>query len=1086
MTTTDLGFEERLEHVLARAFERSPEERRRFLEQACDDDRSLLAAALNSLARHNELTGDRQPDADAPKATATTLLDRARWSLSAKVSWDSENTPDVVAGRYRIQGRLGKGGMGLIHRAEDTRLGRTVALKFLLLELNEAPEAKARFLREARAASKLDHPNICTVHEIGETSDGRLYMVMACYDGETLKERLNRGPLTVEEATWIVRQIAAGLGKAHRAGIVHRDVKPGNVFLTDDGQVKVLDFGIAKVIGDTALTRAGASVGTPYYMAPEQATGASDLRSDLWALGVILYEMLTGERPFLGPNHSAIIRAVRKDPVPDLIGKRPDTPVVLQQAVERMLAKDPEQRFQSAEELAAALPVFADPSSSGLVITSELATLQRRKASLLPFLAGVLLTSILASGALYWMRQRPVAGIATPVQSAVAMPTAVAVMPFTVRGGSDYDYLREGMVDLLSTKLDGAGDLRAVDSRALLRRLADRPLDDSDLAGSSELARSLDANLLILGNVFEIAGQLRFDATLYRVPRGAGAPEAQPIASASAEGQAVKIFSLIDDLAIQMLTGMDNGSASRMRRLAAMTSDSFPALKAYLEGESAWRAGRFGDATRAFKAAVDADPAFALAWYRLSAAHSWLMDIEGYNDALERAIEHADRLSPDDRRLLEVAVALKNGDAIAAERLCREVLSQRPEDVDAWSALGELEFHLGPVHGRSLLRSRRSWQRVLELEPDDRQAHLHLARIEGYAEEFQALARRNGRLEELLAGSERVSELRWLRAMLPAAEKDRRILRRSLLGTELGNPWLVAGYALSTLEHMQVWASLYEELLAPEEPARAQTFAHRHLGIFALSTGRLADGERHLTTATHPPEQELEHLAFAATLPFLPVSQQLVAQLIARVETWSTRPAADFSLLEPHSGFPVHHRLYVLGLLVARAGDDERASALADRLAAAGEIASFPGLARDLEMGLRAEIARQAGRHEKVLELLAERHSRYSFEMPMVSPLFGQSRERYLKAEALYHLGRYSEALGWYESLSELAVFDLIYLGPSHLRRAEIHQELGRPRLAAEHYRRFVKRWWNSDPELQPQIDDVRQRLGELSAQLSR
>ncbi|MEM7354291.1 MAG: protein kinase, partial [Acidobacteriota bacterium] len=886
-----------------------------------------------------------------------------------------------------------------------------------------------------------------------------------------------------------------GLGKAHREGVVHRDVKPANVFLTDDGQIKVLDFGIAKVIGDAALTRAGASVGTPYYMAPEQAVGISDPRSDLWALGVILFEMLTGERPFVGPNHSAIIQSAQNDPTPDVKAKRPDAPDVLVRAVERMLAKDPTERFQSADELVAALPVFAEPSGT-VGLPADLVAQRQRKASLLPFLAGVLLTSLLASGLLYWMSHRPTAitqstdaaGLAsdsagfTSIQSNAVQRTAVAVLPFTVRGGSDYDYLREGMVDLLSTKLDGAGDLRAVDSRALLRRMAERADTSADLARDADLARQLDADLLILGNVFEIAGQLRFDATLYRVPAAAGqSPEV--IANASAEGQAIRIFSLVDDLAIQLLTGMDQGTASRMRQLAVMTSESFPALKAYLEGESAWRAGRFGDATRAFQAAVHADPGFALAWYRLSGTRNWLMDIEGYNEALQKAVEHGDRLTADDRRLLEVAIALKNGDAVAAERLCREVLSQRPDDLEAWSALGELEFHLGPVHGRSLVHARRSWERVLELEPNDRQAHLHLARIEGYAEEFEALDRRNRRLEQLLAGSERGSELRVFRSMLPGADADRTILRQALQGTELGAPWMLAGYALSTnLEYMEVWQSLYEELLSPEVSVRAQTFAHRHLGIFALSTGRLADGERHLDNATHPPEQPQEHLALAATLPFLPLAEEHVDKLIATVEGWTTEPTTDFSLFEPHSRFPAHHRLYILGLLVARAGDVERTAALADQLAAAGEISSFPGLARDLEQGLRAEMARLANQPEQVLELLTQRHGRFSFEMPMVSPLFGQTRERYLKAEALYQLERYEEALGWYESLSELAIFDLVYLGPAHLRRAEIHDKLGQASQAADQYRRFVKRWWDSDAALQPQIEQVRQRLGELSA----
>ncbi len=1100
-TTTGLGFEERLNHVVAEAFEHSPDKRRTFLEQACKNDRGLLAAALNSVARQNELEAhevdpaNREPDdqsSDAEPAlprAATTHLDRDRRRRITKIRWDGEDTPEVVAGRYRILGRLGKGGMGLVHRAEDTRLGRTVALKFLLLELNNASEAKARFLREARAASKLDHPNICNVHEIGETEDGRLYIVMASYEGETLKERLKRGPLLTEDAVHITRMVAAGLAKAHGAGIVHRDVKPGNVFLTDDGQVKVLDFGVAKVMGDSALTRTGSSIGTPFYMAPEQALGKTDSRSDLWALGVMLFEMLTGERPFTGANHTAVIKSVLNDEPPRLSERWETIPPPLDRLLERALIKDPKARYQSVEELTADLPVFAEPSNSELIITTEMKASLRRKASLRPFLAGVLLTTLLASGWLYWISHRPIVEPATasrPLSSAAA-PAAVAVLPFTIRGGSDYSYLREGMVDLLSTKLDGAGDVRAVDSRALLKRFAEHPVEPSDPVNGAVIAQQLDANLMILGNVFEIAGQLRLDASLYRISRAPGSEQVALIANAEAEGPAEQIFTLVDDLAIQLLTGMEIGNETRMRRLAATTSESFPALKAYLEGESAWRSGRFGDAANAFKTAVSADPGFALAWYRLSLAHSWLMDLEGYDEALERALQHADRLTPDDRRLLEVAVALNHGDAVAAERLGREVLSLRPDDVEAWSAIGELEFHLGPVLGRSMVSSRRSWEQVLKLEPDDRQAHLHLARLEAYEGNFKALAERNKRLQELLAGSERFSELLFFAAMLPGATDDRRALRESLGHSELGNAWLLAGYSLSAnIEYMEVWGSFHEELLAPGKPLRMQTFARRHLGIFALSSGRLAEADQYFKNATHPPEKLQEHRALVATLPFVPVADEHLESLIADVEAWTTRPTTDFSLFEPHTRFPNHHKLYLLGLLTARSGDPTGALAFADSLTAAGDIESNPGLARDLELGVRAEVASLEGDYKKVVTLLAERHSRYSYEMPMVSPLFSQSRERFLKAEALFHLDRLEEALGWYESLSELSIFDLVYLAPAHLRQAEIYERLGRPQKALVQYRHFVERWWGSDPQLQPQVEEVRRRLGELSATVGR
>jgi serine/threonine-protein kinase len=191
---------------------------------------------------------------------------------------------------YRILDELGRGGMGIVYLAEDSRLGRRAALKFLPPDASRDDEVTQRFIQEARTASALDHPNVCTIYEIGESQDGRLFIAMACYDGETLEQRLKRGPLSPAEAVDVALQVARGLRKAHEAGIVHRDIKPANVFLTRDGIVKILDFGIAK-LGDTkALTRTGLTIGTGAYMSPEQIRGEeADARTDLWSLGVVFY-----------------------------------------------------------------------------------------------------------------------------------------------------------------------------------------------------------------------------------------------------------------------------------------------------------------------------------------------------------------------------------------------------------------------------------------------------------------------------------------------------------------------------------------------------------------------------------------------------------------------------------------------------------------------------------------------------------------------------------------------------------------------------------------------------------------------------
>jgi serine/threonine-protein kinase len=246
--------------------------------------------------------------------------------------------------------------MGVVYKAEDTRLKRFVALKFLPPELTTHSVSRERFMHEAQAAGSLDHANICTIYEIDETTDGQVFICMAYVDGEALRARLARGPLTVEEALAIAIQAAAGLGQAHRHGVVHRDIKPGNLMLTRDGIVKIVDFGLASLAGHARLTMTGQVVGTASYISPEQARGAgTDCRSDFWSLGVVIYEMLSGRLPFGGDSDVATLHAVVYDNVRPLAELRPDLPPQLLAAVARCLAKDPAMRYQTAAELVADL-----------------------------------------------------------------------------------------------------------------------------------------------------------------------------------------------------------------------------------------------------------------------------------------------------------------------------------------------------------------------------------------------------------------------------------------------------------------------------------------------------------------------------------------------------------------------------------------------------------------------------------------------------------------------------------------------------------------------------------------------------------
>ncbi|MBI4549052.1 MAG: protein kinase [Ignavibacteriae bacterium] len=261
-----------------------------------------------------------------------------------------------VISHYKILEKLGEGGMGVVYKAQDTKLDRLVALKFLPPHFGTDEEEKQRFIHEAKAASALDHPNICTIHEVNETDEGQMFIAMAYYEGETLKKKISQGAVKPKEALDIAVQVAQGLSKAHNRGIVHRDMKPANIIITEDGVTKIVDFGLAKLAGQTRITKTGTTVGTAAYMSPEQAAGeAVDHRTDIWSLGVILYEMLTGKLPFKADHEAALMYLIvnEEPPSPSALDRRIAHQV--DSVVMKILQKDRTLRYQSMKEVLKAL-----------------------------------------------------------------------------------------------------------------------------------------------------------------------------------------------------------------------------------------------------------------------------------------------------------------------------------------------------------------------------------------------------------------------------------------------------------------------------------------------------------------------------------------------------------------------------------------------------------------------------------------------------------------------------------------------------------------------------------------------------------
>lgn len=409
---------------------------------------------------------------------------------------------------YRILEKIGEGGMGVVYKAEDTKLKRTVALKFLPPSLTRDPEIKQRFIHEARAASALEHPNICIVHEIDETDPapgqpgGDIFIVMAYYDGESLKEKIKKGPLKIEELIDIAIQTAEGLVKAHDKDIVHRDIKPDNVLLTKDGVVKILDFGLAKVTGQTQLTKMGSTLGTVAYMSSEQTRGdAVDSRTDIWSLGVVLYEMITGQKPFKGDYEQAVSYSIlNEDPKP-ITGLRTRVPMELDRIVDKMLKKDPSERYQHMSDLLVDLKALIKSSDSGIDISySSNRTGQRHILNRLkPVFVGVALIIMVA--AIVWYLLPKEAG---------AEITSLAVLPFeNITDDPDQEYFAAGMTDQLITELSKIRSLRVASRNSAMQF-------KGKYQSLQEVAKTLNVEGIITATVFRSGERMRLNANLVR------------------------------------------------------------------------------------------------------------------------------------------------------------------------------------------------------------------------------------------------------------------------------------------------------------------------------------------------------------------------------------------------------------------------------------------------------------------------------------------------------------------------------------------------------------------------------------------
>jgi TolB-like protein len=661
------------------ALELDARARAAFLERECAGDAGLRREVESLIGAHEQ---------DGSFLKQSALADAAGLLAEEKAEQFVGRT---LAGRYRVLSLLGAGGMGRVYLAEDAELGRRVALKLLPEHLTHDAEQARRFRQEARAASALNHPNIITVYGI-EQSDGSSVIASEYIEGETLRERLSRGPLAPAEALDVAAQIASALRAAHEAGIVHRDVKPENVMLRPDGYVKVLDFGIAKLAprpsaggngpnSSTVRTTPGLIMGTDRYMSPEQARGQEvDARADVWSLGCVLYEMLAGVPCFTGETASDVVAAVLKTEPAPLARVAPGMPGELQRIVGACLEKDREGRYPSAEELFTDLRRLQKRLEAGDAGAAASPARRRLAARVALPIALTLVVGFIGLRPYFYK-----AGSAPPVGD----KKSIAVLPLKPIGAANRDEIYEvGIADSLINRLSSTGGL-LVRPLSATRKYAD--VEQDPLAAG----REQQADYVLASNYQLAGGKIRITAQLLEVASG------QVEESYKSEKDAGDVFSMQDAVADEigkLLLARFSAAASRPLLKRGTTNEE--AYRLYLQGMNFFDRRNGAKAVEAFEQAVRLDPDYAQAWAGVAHAHRTIASTvpgtadphEGYRKSTE-AIDRALELDPNLSEAYSARCDWKmyyEYDYGGAEAACKRAVELKPDSAVAHNVYARL------------------------------------------------------------------------------------------------------------------------------------------------------------------------------------------------------------------------------------------------------------------------------------------------------------------------------------------------------------------------------------------------------------
>jgi serine/threonine protein kinase/uncharacterized protein HemY len=621
---------------------------------------------------------------------------------------------------YKIIEKLGGGGMGVVYRATDLKLNRTVALKFLPSELLHDPEAKKRFIREAQAASSLQHDNTCVIHDIEDTDDGQLFICMEFYNGETLKKKIERGPLPIENTIHYASQISRGLACAHNSIMIHRDIKPANIMVTESDEVKIVDFGLAHLAGQSKITKDGSTLGTVDYMSPEQTLGKIvDHRTDIWSLGVLTYEMATGERPFKGDYDQAVMYSIMNDNPDPPSTIRSDIPLALDSIVRKALEKEPENRYQSVNDMSRDLKnIDSVPKRSRSFNLPKFISRNSRVTW------GIIVLLIISTLIISFLGPFTIS-----VRDLEAAKNSIAVMICENRiDPQDKNRLGEIITDAMITDLMESQYVKVVSLQHLYDLLRQMGKSGQKLIAKSEqleVAKRANVDKIVSSSIGQLGSQYVLTAQLIEVQSG------DVLHSNEFSGPIKNIYKMIDSVSANIKLNLDLPPESLVeqdRSVAEVTTHSFPAYRHYLTAEELAAKYDMKAAASEYEKAVLLDSTFATAHSRLAAVYRFLKQKENAENAINKAFQHIDHIKERERYEIHFRRALEKNDLANAKETMFKWIERYPDDKLARYNLGYLYMDRFLMYDEAVLQ----FKKAIDLDNEYRLAYNYLGYTYAY------------------------------------------------------------------------------------------------------------------------------------------------------------------------------------------------------------------------------------------------------------------------------------------------------------------------------------------------------------------